>query len=102
MRAGMNGGNEVRRRAQEGAGREGPHNHASTPGRSRGRLHLGSPCRKEDGGPALTNHAATEPAAQCLPGRALPPSLSSHTAPGTDAETQDTDSAVMHPHHPAT
>lgn len=78
----------------------GPHKHASTLGRSRRLLPRGSLSRKKNGGPALTNHAAAEPAAQCLPGRALPPSLPGHTAPGTDAETQDTDSALTRPPPP--
>lgn len=41
----------------------GPYKHASTPGRSRRLLHRGSASRKKNGDPALTNHAAAEPAA---------------------------------------
>lgn len=66
------------RSGSEGAGSEGtrPPAPTGTPRPARGRCHTqrGGPSRAEDGRPALTCHAAAEPAtAQCQPGRALPP-----------------------------
>lgn len=78
--------------AREGAGRPGLHKDAPTSGRGRCRPHRHGPSRKEQGGPALTGHAAAEPTARCQLGRVLPPAASQSRRARDAAQAQASDS----------
>lgn len=84
-------GAQVGGRRAWGQGHRATPQHTDKPRPARGccRTHQGCRSRAEDGGPALTCHAA---AAQCQPGRALPPVGSQPGGAGTYADVQDTKS----------